>query len=166
MIGSAPIYFEDIETGYELEGTSITVTEAHAVAYAGIVGDFYKLHMDAVAAAKTQFGQRVAHGPFTFALTIGQLAQRLTHLDFQVEAVAGMNNFRFTAPVYFGDTLTPLGEVVDRRERDRNGAVTIHMRARNQDGKDVFEGDFTLLVSRRDVHSGAIAAVAGADRAS
>ncbi|WP_433710211.1 MaoC family dehydratase [Nocardia sp. CA-084685] len=149
MIGSSPIFFEDLAIGYELEGSSITVTEAHVVAYAGIVGDFYHLHMNDVAAKQTPFGARVAHGPFTFALTIGQLAQRLTHLDVRVEAVVAMNNFRFSAPVFFGDTITPLGKVVSVKARDTNGSVTIEMTARNQHGKDVFTGEFTLLVARR-----------------
>lgn len=148
MIGSTPVFFDDLPVGYQLEGSSITVTEAHVVAYAGLVGDFYHLHMDAEAAKKTPFGARVAHGPFTFALTIGQLAQRLTHLDVRVEAVVAMNNFRFYAPVFFGDTLTPLGEVTSTKKRDSNGAVTIEMTARNQHGKDRFTGDFTLLVAR------------------
>ncbi|MFB6549291.1 MULTISPECIES: MaoC family dehydratase [unclassified Streptomyces] len=149
MIGATPLYFDDLSIGYELEGSSITVTESHVVAYAGLVGDFYKLHMDAEAAAKSPFGKRVAHGPLTFALTIGQLAQRLTHLDVQVEAVVGMNNFRFFAPVYFGDTLTPLGRIGNTRPRETNGAVTIEMTAKNQHDKEVFTGDFTLFVARK-----------------
>lgn len=149
MIGLPPLYFEDLPVGYELEGSTITVTEAHVVAYAGIVGDFYKLHMDAPTAEKTPFKQRVAHGPFTFALTIGQIAQRLTHLDVQVEAIVGANDLRFRAPVFFGDTLTPLGRVVNARPREDNGALTIELTARNQHGKDVFTGQFTLFVAAR-----------------
>jgi ring-1,2-phenylacetyl-CoA epoxidase subunit PaaE len=149
MIGSPALYFEDLPTGYELEGSAITVTEAHVVAYAGIVGDFYKLHMNAAAAEQSPFGARVAHGPFTFALTIGQIAQRLTHLDVQVEAIVGADNMRFRAPVFFGDTLTPLGKVISTRQRAANGAVTIALIARNQHGNDVFTGEFTLFVASR-----------------
>jgi acyl dehydratase len=149
MIGVAPVHFEDLELGHEVEGTSITCTEAHLVLYAGITGDFYKLHMNAHAAEQTPFGRRVAHGPFTLALTIGQLAQRFTNLDWQVEAILGMTDLRFLAPLYLGDTLTPLAKIVERRERDKNGIVTIEMIGRNQDGVDIFTGLFTLLVSRR-----------------
>ncbi|KQP69994.1 hypothetical protein ASF40_09150 [Microbacterium sp. Leaf288] len=149
MIGTPPLYFEDLAEGYELEGSTVTVTESHVVAYAGLVGDFYKLHVDKVAAEKTPFGQRVAHGPFTFALTIGQIAQRLTHLDVQVEAIVGATDMRFLAPVFFDDTITPLGRVVRVRERQTNGAVTIALTARNQHGLDVFTGEFTLFVTRR-----------------
>lgn len=149
MIGSPPLYFEDLTEGYELEGSTITVTEAHVVAYAGLVGDFYKLHVDKVAAEKTPFGARVAHGPFTFALTIGQIAQRLTHLNVQVEAIVGANNLRFLAPVFFDDTITPLGKVIKVRPRESNGAVTIELTARNQDGVSTFTGEFTLFITRR-----------------
>jgi acyl dehydratase len=128
MIGVAPVYFEDLEIGHEVEGTSITCTEAHLVLYAGISGDFYKLHMNAHAAEQSPFGRRVAHGPLTLVLTIGQLAQRFTNL-------------------YLGDTLTPLAKIVERRERDSNGLVTIEMIGKNQDDVDVFVGRFALLVA-------------------
>jgi acyl dehydratase len=150
------MFFEDLHEGYELEGTTITVTEAHVVAYAGLVGDFYKLHMDKEAAAKTPYGKRVAHGPFTFALTIGQLAQRLTHLDVRVEAVVGMSNFKFFAPVFFDDTITPLARIVGLRQRKTNGAVTLEMRAQNQTGQTVFQGEFTLFVELRDPETAAL----------
>jgi acyl dehydratase len=147
MIGVAPVYFEDLEIGHEVEGTSITCTEAHLVLYAGLSGDFYKLHMNAQAAEQSSFGRRVAHGPLTLVLTIGQLAQRFTNLDWQVEAIVGMTDIRFLAPLYLGDTLTPLAKIVERRERDTNGLVTIEMIGKNQDDVDVFTGRFALLLA-------------------
>lgn len=149
MSGNGAQYFEDLPVDLRVVGTSITLTEAHLVLYAGITGDFYKLHMDAHAAAASPFGQRVAHGPFTLALTIGQLAQRFTNLDWQVEAILGMTDLRFLAPLFIGDTLTPLARIAERRERETNGLVTIEMTGRNQDDRDIFTGFFTLLIAKR-----------------
>src|SRR5262245_21213680 len=143
-------YFEDLPVDLRVVGTSITLTEAHLVIYAGLTGDFYKLHMDAHAAAATPFGQRVAHGPFTLAPTIGQLARRFTNLDWQVEAILGMTDLRFLGPLFIGDTLTPLARVAQRRERETNGLVTIEMTGRNQDERDIFTGFFTLMIAKRN----------------
>jgi 3-hydroxybutyryl-CoA dehydratase len=43
-----------------------TVTEADLVNFAGVSGDFNPLHTDAVYAARSRFGQRVAHGMLRF----------------------------------------------------------------------------------------------------
>ena len=51
------------------------MTETHVVNWAGLTGDFYPLHMDREYAAKTQFGERLVHGPFIFALAVGLVAQ-------------------------------------------------------------------------------------------
>lgn len=162
MLGTSPLYFEDLSEGYVFGGSAITVTEAHIVTYAGLTGDFYKLHMDQSAAEGTRFGARIAHGPFTFALTIGQLAQRITHLDIQAEAVVAIDNLRFLGPVFFQDTLTPLAEVTALRRRETNGAVTFAMVAENQRGEKVFTGEFTLLVTLRQSLAGALVAASGA----
>lgn len=149
MLGTPDTYFEDIHPGFAFEGPTITISEAHLVAYAGLLGDFYEVHMNAVAASKSRFGERVAHGPFTFALTIGMLAQRIHHLNWHVEAIVGSTNLRFLAPVPIGATLTPRAEVAGVRERESNGAITLAMRAIEASGKDVFTGEFTLFVAKR-----------------
>jgi acyl dehydratase len=151
MIGIAPVHFDDLREGHEIEGISLTVTEAHLVQYAGLSGDFYGLHMDAVAASRTPFGGRVAHGPLTLALVLGQLAQRLIHLGWRVRAMAGMTDLRFPAPVMIGDTLTPLGRVGELDEA--RAGVTVEMCGRNQNAVDVFTGRFTLLLDRRTTRS-------------
>ena len=58
----APLYFEDVEVGFRFETPSRTVTEADLVAFTGISGDFNPLHTDAAYAAKSIYGERIAHG--------------------------------------------------------------------------------------------------------
>ncbi|KSU70006.1 Acyl dehydratase [Pseudarthrobacter enclensis] len=143
-----PRHFHDLLEGYRFEGTDVTVTESHIVTYAGLTGDFYKLHMNAHVMADHPFGQRVAHGPLTVALAMGQLAQRITQENWQVEAAIGMTDFRFLAPVFIGDTLHSEGTVSVGKERESNGFVPVNLEVTNQRGESVLTGSFTLIVSK------------------
>ena len=64
-------YGDDFKVGELFETAAITLTEAHIVTWAGLTGDFYPLHMDREYAAKTQFGERLVHGPLIFGLAVG-----------------------------------------------------------------------------------------------
>ena len=64
-------YGDDFKVGDVFETAAITLTEAHIVTWAGLTGDFYPLHMDREYAAKTQFGERLVHGPLIFGLAVG-----------------------------------------------------------------------------------------------
>jgi acyl dehydratase len=49
----------------------VSITEAHVVAYAGVSGDHYDIHMDDRAAQKMGFSHRIGHGLLGLALTDG-----------------------------------------------------------------------------------------------
>jgi acyl dehydratase len=144
----APVYFADLAEGHSFAGTDLTVTETHVVNYAGLTGDYYKLHMNAEAMKDHPFGQRVAHGPLTVALAMGQLAQRITHENWQVEAAIGMTEFRFLLPVFIGDTLHFEGVVGAGKERETNGFVPVSLTTVNHKGEPVLTGSFTLIVAK------------------
>ena len=56
------LYFEDFEIGQIMQTAARTITETDVVNFAGLSGDFNRIHTDAVYAAQDTFGQRVAHG--------------------------------------------------------------------------------------------------------
>ncbi len=60
-------YGDDFNIGDVYTTAAITMTESHVVTWAGLTMDFYPLHMDKEYAAKTQFGERLVHGPLIFA---------------------------------------------------------------------------------------------------
>ena len=64
--------YEDVKVG---EGASIT--EAHIVAFAGLTGDMNPLHVDAEYAAKSMFGERIAHGMLVAGLISAVLGTQL-----------------------------------------------------------------------------------------
>jgi acyl dehydratase len=89
---------------------SKTVSEADVYGFAGISGDFYAAHVDAEFMARSQFGQRIAHG----ALLVGFMSAASTALIHKLKAAGddtvpvslGYDRLRFVAPVFFGDTVT------------------------------------------------------------
>jgi len=117
-----------------------TVTEADVTTFAGLIGDFNPIHVDAEYARKSRFGQRVAHGIFTGGLISAVLGNKLPgpgaiYLSQQIE---------FLAPVFIGDTITAAVEVTEWRPEKR--ILTLKTDAYNQDGKQVVTGKAVLLV--------------------
>lgn len=103
-------YGDDFRIGDIFTTAAITVTETHVVNWAGLTGDFYPLHMDKEYAAKTQFGQRLAHGPLIFGLAVGLVAQSGVGAD-SVIAWLGVDDMRMQRPVLLGDTVRVRVEV-------------------------------------------------------
>ena len=137
---------DDIEVGQVLEGMAITLTEAHLVQFAGLTGDFYALHMDHEMASRTPFGGRIAHGPLSVVMVVGQIAQRITHLHWPVQAIVGLDGVRFRAPWKLGATGYSRATVTDVRRRASGGAVTLDFELVNQHDDKLVTGRFVLLV--------------------
>jgi 3-hydroxybutyryl-CoA dehydratase len=117
-----------------------TVTESDVTTFAGLIGDFNPIHVDAEYARKSRFGQRVAHGMFTAGLISAVLGNKLPgpgaiYLSQQIE---------FLAPVFIGDTITATVEVSAWRPDKR--IITLKTDAYNQADKQVVTGKAVLLV--------------------
>lgn len=95
-------YFEELEIGETLITHRRTVTEADIINFAGISGDFFYAHMDEVAARESMFEKRVAHGYFVLSAAAGLFVHPAKG---PVLANYGLENLRFTKPVYIGDTI-------------------------------------------------------------
>jgi 3-hydroxybutyryl-CoA dehydratase len=117
-----------------------TVTESDVTTFAGLIGDFNPIHVDAEYARKSRFGQRVAHGMFTAGLISAVLGNKLPgpgaiYLSQQIE---------FLAPVFIGDTITAAVEVTAWRPEKR--IITLKTDAYNQAEEQVVTGKAVLLV--------------------
>ncbi len=117
-----------------------TVTETDVILYAGITGDFNPVHVDAVAAAASQFGGRIAHG----MLTAGFISAAIAHGVPGPGSVYLSQSLAFRHPVRIGDTVTARVEVVEIKARTRR--VRLSTVCRNQDGKVVLDGEAVVLV--------------------
>lgn len=117
-----------------------TVTEADIVLFAGVTGDFNPVHVDAVAAAASPFGGRIAHGMLSAGFISATIAMRLPGPG----TIYLSQSLRFTAPVRMGDTVTARVEVLElvaKRRRVRLATVCT-----NQDGVTVLDGEAVVMV--------------------
>ncbi|HEY3185522.1 MAG TPA: MaoC/PaaZ C-terminal domain-containing protein [Gaiellaceae bacterium] len=146
---SRALHFEDLEVGTETETDSRTVTEADVVAFAGLSGDYNPLHVDAEFARTTPFGERIAHGLLGLAIASG-LVSRTGAIEGTTLAFLA-TEWRFTAPIKLGDTITVRSRVADKRESSKpdRGVVTFAVQVVNQRSEVVQEGTQTLLMKRR-----------------
>ena len=117
-----------------------TVTESDVTTFAGLIGDFNPIHVDAEYARKSRFGQRVAHGMFTGGLISAVLGNKLPGPG----AIYLSQQIAFLAPVFIGDTITATVEVSAWRPEKR--IITLKTDAYNQAEEQVVTGKAVLLV--------------------
>jgi 3-hydroxybutyryl-CoA dehydratase len=116
-----------------------TVTEADVTLFAGVTGDFNPVHVDAVAAAKTRFGGRIAHGMLSAGLISAAIANRLPGPG----SIYLGQTLRFTLPVRIGDTITATITVSEILTKRRVKLTTI---CTNQNGETVLDGEATVML--------------------
>ncbi len=114
---------------------SLTVTPRHVELFAEITGDRNPLHFDEAFAAGTRFGRLVAQG----GLTTG-LLHALVAMDMPGPGTVFLSqNWKFTAPVYIGDTITATAEVLSVHAT--KPVCQLAVRITRQDGETVLEGE-------------------------
>ncbi len=144
------LYFEDFTEGLRVVSAARTITETDIVNFAGMTGDWTNLHTDAEFAKSNMFGQRIAHGLLILSIASG-LAIRLGFMEGTVLAFLGVDEWKFKAPVFIGDTIHVEAEVVSSRELHRlgGGIVTLGVSVLNQKGEAVQHGKWNVLVKGR-----------------
>lgn len=80
--------YGDLQPGDRYDTQAITLTESHIVAFAGITGDFFDVHMDDTFARQQGFPGRIAHGLLGLALIDGlKTRSAVRHRDPGLELV-------------------------------------------------------------------------------
>ncbi len=130
--------FRDLKIGMK-ESVSKTITETDVVLYAGITLDVNPAHLNEEHAKQTMFKHRIAHGMLTAGLVSAVLG---TKLPGEGSIYMGQD-LKFTAPVYFGDTITATAEIIELiPEKNRVILSTI---CTNQEDKVVLKGQATIM---------------------
>jgi acyl dehydratase len=145
-------YFEDFALGDVVETRGRTLEAADFHTFAGLVGNYYPLHIDQELGRETRFGTRVGHGSLTLSLAIG-LVGMTGYLGDAVVAQLEIQEVRATAPVRPGDTLRVVGTVTECAtvaEGSRHGRLAINYSTVNQDGEPVMTFEQKMLVRRRE----------------
>ena len=114
---------------------TLTLTMEHVQKYSEITGDYNPLHYDESFAAKTKFGPLVVQG----GLTTGIL-HALVAMDMPGPGTVFLSqNWKFTAPVFIGDTITAEAEVLSVHAT--KPVTQLGMKVTRQTGESVLEGE-------------------------
>lgn len=144
-------WFDEWQVGDRIEHPiRRTVTETDNLLLSTLTHNPQPLHLDAEAAAQSEFGRVVVNGLYTFALMVGVSVHETT-LGTLV-ANLGYDKVRMPAPVFIGDTLRTVTEVVETRaskSRPEAGIVTFQHRTYNQRGEVVCEAQRSALLRRK-----------------
>jgi 3-hydroxybutyryl-CoA dehydratase len=143
------MYFEDCTIDEVRTSRGRTVTEADIVNFAGLSGDFVELHMNEEYARRGPFGKRIAHGALVFSISTGLMVQMTVHQE-AIVAFRGVDQLRFVAPVFIGDTIHVVKKTIDKHTKDgQRGLVMFETTVLNQDGIAVLTYIDRLMVKCR-----------------
>jgi acyl dehydratase len=142
-------FYEDYAVGDEFLTPARTITEADVMLFAGLSGDYNRLHTDAEYAKGLLFGERIAHGLLGLAIVSG-LGYRSEIDPDGALAFLGLN-WKFSRPIKFGDTIHAVFRIAALRETSRpdRGIVVEAIEVFNQRGEVVQAGEWTFLIKRR-----------------
>ncbi len=124
------------------ESFSNAITEYHLYEFAAITPDFNPVHVNAVAAEQSMFGQRIAHGILAVGLISTVLGQKLPGNG----TIYLSQQAKFLKPVYIGDTITATAEVAEVREK---GRLLLKTYAVNQRGEKVVDGEAEVIAPKK-----------------
>lgn len=143
-------YYEDFVVGDVYEHRpGKTVLESDNHLFTLLTLNTHPLHFDAEYAKATEFGKNLVVSTYTLALLIGMSVS-----DCSAKAIAnlGMDEVKFTGPVFAGDTLYGESEVLAKREsksRPGQGIVTIRTIGKNQRGETICTFKRDMLIPGR-----------------
>lgn len=133
----------DIEVG-QTATRSLTLTQSHVDMYAEMTGDYNPLHFDEDFAKRTKFGGLIVQG----GLTTG-LLNALVAMDMPGPGTVFLSHdFRFTGPVYIGDTITAIAEVL--KVHPEKPVTQLQIEITRQTGESVLEGEAWCFTMQPD----------------
>jgi acyl dehydratase len=145
---AAPHFFEDLALGQRFPIPSRTMTDALFAAFQLASGDNHPIHYDRPYCQARGYRDLLAHG-YQVLIQAAAGAGQFPHLVG--DALVGFisQSSRFLAPVFAGDTLYPMLEIVELQPQRTTGVVVVRCTVHNQDGVLVMDGDQRYLLKRR-----------------
>lgn len=117
-----------------------TITESDVSTYAGLVGDFNPLYVDAEYARKSRYGRRTAPAMLAAGLISTVLHNQLPG----VCSVELSQRIECLAPIFIGDTVTARVEVILWQPEKR--LLTLQTECYNQDNQQVITGQAAFMI--------------------
>lgn len=144
-----PLYLEDLRVGDRWSSESREITSSDVDDFAALTGDHDPLHR--TDNGHSPFGEPVAHGLLGLSVLAGLSTQSPIVATL---ALVGISEWQFESPIFFGDRVQVVTEVIEIQQHGRRaGRVTWCRQLLNQQGRVVQRGRFVSLVaSRSRVH--------------
>jgi 3-hydroxybutyryl-CoA dehydratase len=138
--------FEDLSIGDRWQSEPRTIEIRDIEQFAQLTGDHDRLHTDEEFASQGPFGKPVAHGMLGMSILAGLSS---TAPLVQTAALIEVRNWSFCKPIFPGDTVRAVTEVVGLKSHGRrHGQVHWYRQLLNQKGEKVQEGTLVTLVMR------------------
>jgi len=143
-------YFEDFRLGQIIKhATPRTVTEADTALYIGLYGQRFAVQSSTAFAQAIGYRQAPIDDLLVFHVVFGK-----TDPDISLNAIAnlGYADCRFLQPVYAGETLSTVSEVIGLKENSNKETGTVYVRSTgsNQRGEPVLQYCRWVMVRKRD----------------
>jgi acyl dehydratase len=134
--------FERLSVGGRFDSGERTVRDTDVIVFSALTGDWHPQHCDPEWAARSPFGERIAHGMLVLSLAVG-----LVPLDpNRVLALRRVSDVVFKRPVRLNETIRVSGEITGLRPIDEiSGLVEFAWQIRNQDGALVCRASVQVL---------------------
>ncbi|MDZ7283520.1 MaoC family dehydratase [Sphingomonas sanguinis] len=145
------IWLEDIAVGDVSRFGAYKVERDEVIAFAQRY-DPQPFHLSDEAAAATHFGRLSASGWHTASMAMAMIVEHFRDTGFQSIGSPGVDELRWTKPVYPGDTLHCEAEVLETRasaSRPEMGFVISRWTVFNQDDVPVMTMRPTVMVRTR-----------------
>ena len=146
-------HWDELQIGETLITEKRVITEEDILKFASLSGDHFYAHMDDSIAKESIFGKRVAHGYFIVSAAAGLFVDPAPG---PVLANYGLENLRFTKPVFVNDTIQvrltcKKKTAKEKREGEvAQGVVEWDVAVSNQDNELVAIYSILTLVKRLD----------------
>lgn len=142
-----PLFLEDLSEGQSFTTPGRTITEADVMSFAAWTNDNNQVHTDVEFAKGTRYGQRVVHGMLGASLCLGLIA-RTGVFEGSAVALLGIDGWKFSAPVFIGDTVTCTVDILSARptSNGKYGIIERLITLRNQSEETVQSGRMDIMV--------------------
>lgn len=147
-------HFEELCVGDTVTTARHTVTEADIVNFANVSGDHFYAHVDATSLEGTMFEGRVAHGYYILSKAAGLFVEPRKG---PVLLNYGIDECRFTKPVYPGTTIGVKLTVVEKIAQERRepedvakGIVKYRVEVDDHEGETVAVATILTMVKKLD----------------
>lgn len=147
-------HFEELHVGDTVTTARHTVTEADIVQFANVSGDHFYAHVDETSLEGTMFDRRVAHGYYILSKAAGLFVDPRKG---PVLLNYGIDECRFTKPVYPGTTIGVKLTVVEKIAQERRepedvakGIVRYRVEVDDHEGDTVAVATILTMVKKLD----------------